>query len=109
MSSGLLPSEWAFGAGGALGAGAGRDSAEAMLKPLPPPLLGAIVSPIAYCSPGGRVPGGIVPGSGLALNARMMLPVSGFTAARKTGFMPPSMPVRTGTVPVPRLTSAPIS
>ena len=78
------------------GAGAGRESAEARLMVLP-------VGVSTVGSPGGLILAGIEPGSA-GDEMRFSVPPWACTAARNTGFMPPSVPMRTGTVGVPRLT-----
>ena len=57
----------------------------------------------AVGGPGGRILAGIDPGSEDD-SIRFSVPPWACTAAMKIGFMPPSVPMRTGTVGVPRLT-----
>ena len=52
---------------------------------------------------------GIEPGRLRDASMRASVPPCATTAAMKTGFMPPSVPVRTGPVGVPRLISVAIS
>ena len=54
-------------------------------------------------SPGGLTWAGMVP---TAVRILAPGPPRDFTAARKVGFMPPSVPVRTGAAGMPRLTSS---